>query len=477
MLWILVAIGALIGALFAVRWWTAWRTAQAAKPKPRRVGVSFSTTESDIDDQFRNAVSLRPILVKDGLFWLACFLSLIMILLDIQFGVSRGGGSVAAMVILSSMFVAADLALPFFAVTGDKGSGSDWWRFDSKDRSYTSWTLIVICTVLSCIVVIGSTGEVSTTTGAQVNIAKVSYEQRLAQLAALQKEHDSIPTETQAPAALQTTADELGKAAEREGERGGCSVKCEALKKQAREAAARAANAKRKDTLRQQITAARADLEGKAGSARNDVDTLGTQFENLSGGLLPASVVQRDILTVIGLVVVLMTTLLWMVVGDRAQKELAIVAARAAGIADAMRNTAGLPLKYTVNGSPFAALPAPEATAKAGDTIVVNVAAEDMRRRYANDPELLETDRLFGSLLMDDETGAVTVADLYRSYRVAVLRERHDARYMTEATMVGKLRTIAQHRDDVSLTADGRIQGWRLRNADDLAKDAAQAAA
>lgn len=456
--WIVAGIGALIGLLVLLKVFASVSAIlakrRAAAPTKRR-GLDASL-EREIDERYEAALAPWPVLQVSYLFWVAVALSGIMVAFDIRYGLTKGAADATMAALYIMMFVACDALLPVVTFMSDRGNSGKWWL----DRPVAAWVAMIICTLISCFVVIGSTGEIATASSAQGNIAKLGYEQRVAQLDALQKEHDGIPAETQAPAAL----DELAKAkddlSKKEAKRGYCGKKCDDARDESAAYAARAANARRKDALRQQIAAARADLEKSAPRARTQGDTLGSSLEDFTGGAIERSAVDKHAMTMFGLAIAILTTFVWAAVSDRYQDRMVVLKERFGREADDERRMAGLPPKYITQTEAALALASP--VVPAGDTIVINSAAEDMRRRYANDPELLETDSLFGTLVVADETSMCVLATLYRAYRKRVLEMNQSARYMTEVTMAQKIRIISQHRDDVAFSADGRIKGWRL---------------
>jgi hypothetical protein len=152
--------------------------------------------------------------------------------------------------------------------------------------------------------------------------------------------------------------------------------------------------------------------------------------------------------------------LMWLIVDWNANRAKQRKLKQAIEEADRQREAAGLPKKYTVQDVPQIE---DQRGTTAGDTIIVN--AEAIRINFANDPDLLKVNDLFGSIVSPLEGGEISIADLYREFRLGELRKSATAQYMTETTMRQKLSIIAQNRDDVALSADGRVLGWTLKQA------------
>lgn len=461
-----VIVGSALAAATALWGWRAvhgWLMSKRAVVE-KRSGLLWQTAESEIDDWVGEANRTWPALKVLPLFYVACLFTLGMIVLDVMFGWSRGGNSInATSLVYILLFVGADLALPIIALQSDKGTAA-WHSFEKQDRSWNAWALISLFTFMSMIVVIGSTSEVSTVTSAR-NTAEVSSIGELRKKIELAtQERDQLQTKRinnggLSREALEARATETAAAAEREGNRKKCASKCETLKAEALEWESQAADARREQDLNEELAVLHAKLRGR--DLRDDADPLARFGEEVVG--IPGETTQAWGLTFLGVLFAIGTTILWLIVADKAGEHRAQELARRGGIGDERRRSMDLPPKYT---APLTTTPLlehkPEST---GDTIIVNMAAQDMRARFKNDTDLLEVDGLFGTLMAADEAGAVTVVDLYRAYKIDVLRANHNARYMTQSTMVQKLSIIAQHRDDVQLTADGRIVGWLLAAA------------
>ena len=461
MIWVILFLIVGLTALLALKGW-AWtknRATKLAVEVKRESGLIFEDTESKIDDWVQDAERWWPYLQRNALFWIGCFFTLIMVVLDFDFGVSRAG--LVGGIILGSLFMAADLALPFVCIKSDRGR-TNWYEFGKSDRSATSWVLICLFTVMSVFVVIGSTAEVATTSGARNVIGNTRYESTLDQIAQWQAERDKLPVD-RGYEALANLAQATEEAAEREGQRGGCQSKCEALKREAAAYRARANDAKRKEELTQRIAEAQDRLRSMS-NVRTDNDGFATVVEGLSSGSVSRDQTERYGLTLFGIALVIGGTLLWMTIADQVKAEMRRERLKRGGLADRMLQNAGYAPRYSQPEQPVALIAhQPESN---GDTIIVNVAGQDMLKLWPNDADLAETNALFGSLLEPVDGGSITIDELYKAYRLSVLNANSSARYMTQVTMAQKLATIAQHRDDVALTADGKIKGWVLVKAE-----------
>lgn len=455
----IAAVAAIAAALLILKMW-AWRRSAAADPAPVPGGLIFETTASQIDDYVREAERWWPHLRVQWLFWIACLLTSILIVLNYHFGYAQGGW--IGFAVLGSVFALADIAIPIIALSSDKGV-SKWYRFETADRSISAHFLIWMCTSMSLFVVLASVSDLASTTGARRDVQKLSYEETLRKIATWQQERDKIPVDRGFDA-LDSLAKATEEAAERESGRIRCGDKCEKLKKEAADYRARAEDAKRKERLTGMIEAAKAQLEaGGSHSQTLDTNSMATVIEGVSGGLVTRDQARRFWLIPLGFGFVILSTVLWMMIADALGFAIARERARRGEIADATRAAAGLPLRYT-SAEPIAMLTGPATTTTAErDSITINISQANMRERYKNDAQLLETDNLFGTLMSQADGGSLTIEALYRAYQVAILTADPNARYMTQPTMAQKLMTIAQHRDDVQITADGVLRGWILK--------------
>lgn len=468
--WTIFITIAVLLALLALKGmgWMKARAASASAKVDKYGGAAWTTAESEIDDYVADAKRLWPVLKPMALFWIALATLSGMVALNVYFGLIVGGWKLSVVtLILIVFFSAADLVLAVTAVRGDRGNG-EWYEFTEGDRSAGGWALILICTALSMLVVVLSTGDIHRGVSARQDVTQDKWSEMQLQVDQMTLQRKLLQDKRTANGglsrqALETLATEKAAAAQRESERKRCASKCEALKKEAADLAAQAADARTEDELTEKIAAFQAQLAGaddiKDGSdpVEDFAGTIGADYKTFKKWMFIA----------IGFVFAIVNTLLWLMVGDEAGKARAAEYARRAGIGDARRAAMSMPPKYTAPLEAQALLPAPDG--RTGDTIVVNISAEDMRRRFANDKDLLEVDGLFGSLLEPMDGGSITKTDLYKLYRVDVLRRDPLARYMTEPTMISKLFTISQHRDDIKVTGDGRVLGW-------MAKATAQAA-
>lgn len=458
MIWVILILGFGLVTLIALKGW-AWtknRAKKAAVEVKMQSGLLLEDAESKVDDIVRDAERWWPYLRSNALFWIGCFFTCIMILLDFQFGISRAG--LVGGIILGSLFMAADLALPFVCIKSDRGR-SNWYDFSQSDRSATSWVLIVLFTLMSVVVVIGSTSEVATTTGARNTIGNTRYEATLDQISKWQAERDQLPVD-RGYEALANLASATEEAAVREAGRGGCQTKCEALKREAAAYRARANDAKRKEELTQRIAEAQDRLRSMS-NVRTDSDAFGSAVEGLSVGAVTKEQTARYGLTLIGIAIVIGGTLLWMTVADQVKADMRREWRKRGELADRWRAGQGLPPKYVQPEDPVALI----THEKPADTIIVNVAGEDMLKRFPNDEELKTANGLFGTILDPADDGVLSVEEIYRAFQIAVLKADPGAKYMSRHTMAQKLATIALHRSDVRMTADNKIHGWMLVKA------------
>jgi hypothetical protein len=415
------------------------------KTRPKTGGMTFETSSSKLDIYVVEAENWWQHLRAMPLFWVSFFCTSILIALDYRFGFDRAG--IWGCIILGSLFAAAEVAIPMIAMKGDvKGK-----------RDAMSWVLLVLFTLFSTVAVIGSTAEISTTTGARNDVGVTSHADDMKRLSQLQAERDGIQM-NRGFDALDKLAKTTEEAADREKDRKFCGPKCEDLKKQAAELRAQADDAKRKERLIGEIEALKTKMSGGGSELRMDSDPLASAISGMSGDAISRDQVRKYGLTLLGLLLVGGLTMLWVRVGDDLKEEIAWETAHRGEIADTARSTLGLPPKYSASADPVQLLPPPRASA-ATDGITINVTKiEDMRRSFANDADLLEVDSLLDRLMMRADGGRVTFAALYKAFQAD-----HNAQYMTMPIMADKLFIISRYRDDVRITADGELTGWLLK--------------
>lgn len=462
--WLIVTVAAAIGILTAIKgWdWVRKRGEKAATKIEKRATRVRTTLESEADDWVREANQLWPSLRGQPLFWIAVVTLAGMLALNVKFGWDRAGSeALLTAVVLVLLFCAADLALAAIAVKGDKGT-ADWWKLEKNDRPTSEYFLIGMFTALSCFVVMGSTGDVSNATQARMKAEKGNWaevEKQIEQKTALRDELVTrrIANGGLSREALEARATEARAAADREASRVKCAAKCEGLKAEAIKWEAQAADSRREDTLNEELAVLHNQMRGA------DTNRAGSDpFADLAAmGGMSETGFNKWLFIIFGWAFAIGNTILWLLVGDEAGRIRRTEAIRRGEIVDQERATLGLPPKYTAPLEQPLQLAAP--TQATGDTIVINMQAEDMRRRFANDADLLEVDGLFGRLLEANEAAMITISELYKLYQVDQLRRDPNARYMTQPTMSQKLLTITQYRDDVEVTSDARIIGWQAK--------------
>lgn len=462
--WSIFIVAIALGLLTALKGW-AWVRGKAAKAERSSAKVAsrvYSTLDSELDDWVNEANELWPSLRVMPLFWVALVTLSCMVALNFKFGWDKSNNELTlTAVVLVLLFSLADVAIAILAVRGDRGTHK-WYEFERADRAYSEWMLIGSFTALSIMVVIWSTSDISNNTRARQNATQSSYAELHRQIEIKTRSRDEL-TKRRIDAgglsreALEARAKEAKDAAEREALRKRCASKCEEKKAEAVKWEAQAADARQEDGLNEELAALHAKLK-EAPDIRDGTDPFADLGATM--GIAEANL-NKWIFIGFGVVFALGNTFLWLIVGDEAGRVRAAEYARRGAIADEDLATRGKAPKYTApQDAPLAIAPP---IAGSGDTIIVNVAAEDMRKRYANDADLLEVDGLFGSLVEAMEGGSVTIAELYRAYQIAKLRKDPNGKYMTQPTMASKLSTISQHRDEIKFTSDGRILGWTLK--------------
>lgn len=462
MLFIAAALCAVLLSLVALKAWAKAKERPAvAAPQRPSAGMAFETFESRVDDLVREGERWWPHLRGSLLFWVSCVFTVILVALDYAFGWSQAG--LVGVAVVGSLFAAADIAIPIIALK-DRSDGEADWK---------STLLVWVCTFASLFVVIGSTAEIASVTGATKDISKMSIDGTIQQIAIWETERDSI-TVDRGYKALADLAKATEEAAEREGSRTRCGEKCEKLKKEAVDYKARAEDAKRKEDLIAKIANAREALtKGEGGTARLDSAPLASAIEDMTLGAIKRDVARKYFLTVLGIVAVIASTFFWLVVGDMLGRSIRRELKKRHAIADEMLTNAGRPRKYTTV-DPAGLLPPPKLTAANDPGVTINYSEAQMLVTFKNDEALLIVNGLFSSLLLPATDGSVTLTALYDAYRVAVLSADPNASYINKSVMYEKLSTISLHRKDVRFATDGTVHGWLLKPAAERKLEAAE---
>ncbi len=444
----IILVGAVLAALIGYKLWE-WSKTRPATATATPTKKWAKSVELEIEESIQEVEGDWPYVRTMPLFYVAILASICMIYLDYKAAATVGP-------IMGFMFIVCDLALPYFAMTGTNSTGN-WNGFvNNKGDSRIRMPMIIGATVMSLIVVIITTSEQATQVNAKNDITIGSIETTKANITAWKQQRDSIPVDRgyDALSALADTEEELAK---REAGRTRCGPKCDAHTKAAADYRARAEQAKLKDELTGKIEAATKKLTSMD-TPRNDGNMLAEFGSDFVG--LPKDHVAKWSNMVLGLIFVILTTMMWLFVDFSANRAKQRKLQQALEEADRQREAAGLPKKYTVSDVPQIE---DQRAGTAGDTIIVN--AEAIRINFANDPDLLKVNDLFGSVVQPLQDAETTIPDLYREFRLGELRKSATAQYMTETTMRQKLSIIAQNREDVALSADGRVLGWVLAAA------------
>ena len=463
--YLIAAVGGAGLLLLALKAWSSVK----AMPRPHaNDGFTFRSSAGTIDRWVKGADDWMQHLRKMPLFYVGILGTCIMLGLSVHFGMVRGEQwGVLGIVIVASLFGLADLAIPFIALRDATDDG----KF-----SRLGTTVLIVATFMSVLAAIGSTSEIATTTAARMDGGLINRQDTIKTLEAKQNERNAIKIDrgADALAGLAKVEEELQ---EREAskQRGGCGRRCDEHRKAAADLRAREADQRRKEQLTGEIAALKARLSGSGThETRTDADAMATVISGMSGGLISRDGFRVYALPSFSVVLVVLLALLWYYVGGMLWDAIVWERQYRAEIADTQREALGLPPKYTTPQPATALLTGPSRIdAKSDPTVVINLSLEDMRRRFANDHDLLETDRLFDTLMFPAEGGSVPTAALYRAYKVATLTRDPRAFYMTQPTMAEKLRVIARHRADTVVTADGVIEGWVLKPPSERTLEAA----
>ncbi len=444
----IILVGAVLAALIGYKLWEWSKTRPvAATAAPAKKWAK--SVELEIEESIQEVEGDWPYLKTMPLFYVAILASCCMLYLDYKSAATVGW-------VMAALFIVCDFALPYLALMGTRNTGNWYNVADDKTGSTFRMPLIIGATVMSMVVVIITTSEQATQTNAKNEITVGSIETTKANITAWKAQRDSIPVD-RGYDALSALADTEETLAKREAGRTRCGPKCDAHTKAAADYRARAEQAKLKEELTGKIEAATAQLTSMD-TPRTDGNML-AEFGNDFVGL-PKENVAKWSNMVLGLIFVVLTTLMWLIVDWNANRAKQRKLQQALEEADRQREAAGLPKKYTVSDVPQIE---DQRAATAGDTIIVN--AEAIRINFANDPDLLKVNDLFGSVVQPLQGAETTIPDLYREFRLGELRKSATAQYMTETTLRQKLSIIAQNREDVALSADGRVLGWVLAAA------------
>jgi hypothetical protein len=439
-------------------------------------GKIWGTIESEIDDDYNKSMRLAPILQEMPLFWGVSVVLVVMLALDLNFGISRGGSDIGAIILLCLIFSIFDILLFISTLFGSPLNATP----DHKEKMYGQtagrFAFMVVATVISIYVVIGSTSETATTTAARNNANVTGIDELQKTIENKQKLRDRIATRRaqdgngESREALERIATELEEKAEREAKRGGCGWKCEKIKADAIKARARAEDAAKQEALTSEIAVLTSQLKSTDG-LRGRADPVADVGEAIG---IPRKVTETWQLTVVGIALVLAFPVLLLLTKADLERRWLARHDKNGRIADFLRkDRARLPPKYITQEDGGQLLLEDKTGEPDGDTFVINMAERDMLSRFKNDEHLATVNALFSTMLEPDEDGVVTRDELHRAYKIEALKADLKT-YMTVPVMTAKLSIIAQSRDDVALTADARILGWSFKGAEAKAVEAAE---
>jgi len=290
-----------------------------------------SLLQDDAEDVFEKAIldagKWWPYLQYIPLFKVGVVLSCIMIGLDFVFGIAIGGLALG-LIVIGPFFAAADFSLPFMTYKTDTGEGN-WY---SKSRPIRVRLAIWLATMLSFISVIGSTGEVATTSSASKTTQVVNYNSEVDNISESREELKKLKVKKQEQD-IQPVASEMAELKYAQGQvsyetnKGGCGPRCMLWKEKVRKYQSRVGIAQRIDELRVGSRKSVKSLTSGKIKVRRDEDPLASALSGLSGGSLSKDFFRKYMMTIIGTILVLLTTIIHLMIGDELGER------RAAGVA------------------------------------------------------------------------------------------------------------------------------------------------
>ena len=434
-------------------------------------GLRLDDSEWQLDQWVDEARSLRRSLMQVPLLTGLCiFFLAICLTYDVIGALSFAGGS-WLVIPLIGVFVAGDLAVFYAGVSGDR-TPSEWWRFSQEDRSPLNWLTIGLGTVLSLIVVLMAQSEFADQTQVRHTTQATTFTTLTSALESKRQQLAGLPVEPLPASELAEQAEAKTREAKRESYRGRnvavvpaeptdfgrkCGNDCKKLIEEARVLREREGIARQRARLQSEVASLTQRLQqgSQDGRLRAQSNAYGQKISYATG--VDAWTANQITALVVGIISLSLLAIVSLILGERVRAiELTELQRRGAQADKQRTQSLGLPAKYVrVPELP----PLIEAPPTTDEVHVHHVHADELKRRFANDPQLLEIHALFGSMLVRSAGENTPIDEIHRRYKIAALMANANASPATRPKFTDALSRIIMVRDDVVLSS-GTVVDW-----------------
>jgi hypothetical protein len=484
---IFVAALVMAGALMILRWRGQTTVTNAQVSKLSDDHLFTPDIEAKQDQRVAESQRLWQHVHDMPLFWVGVFLTAMSIAANgaAAYGMSASSVGVAfalALTVRFMLFTAADLAVPAIAMVSDNGTG-EWYEVKADDRSATAWSIMAICGVIQLFVVWVAVLEVMNTSTAANTKTALSFTADTQRLGKINQQLGSLPAEPETYAGLKSQADQRERAAMIESHRASsraksdptvttwgphCGPACRSERATVDDLRKRQAIAQSRESLIAERKALQTKLDGSTND-RTDASPWATGIADASG--LNRSMVETYAFVLLGWGLYIVSFLVWLRIADAVGIRKQRAYQRVGQEMDRKRIDFGRAPKY-IKAAP--ATPAAQIEGPKDRIEIHHIAADDLVRRFPNNPYLKAIYELFGTLVVPVQGESVSKEDMHKRYKIKVMRADPNAIPATSAAFMAALETIILVRDDIQFN-DGQIHGWAF--ADALAETAAKEAA
>lgn len=426
------------------------KLADAAVDAVEDLDRKFRAEWSDADDYVARAQNIWPALQTNPFFWGGVGTSLMICALGVAGSQALASGVAWLFVLYCLAFLGANLIQAAIAALGDSGRG-DWYEFRKVDRPAWQWPALILLLLVNFVASITGSANVTAVLNTTSEIQAGDLDSKRRALKRAEADLEGLRTRrlNAAPGysaeALQNKATETEAAAEREGNRGGCKSKCEALKEEAIKWRALADDAVRERKLGEKIAVMRADLGKMAEVGVKDIAAPHAQFmEDASGGVVSEKQVKTYLGPIFWLAFTVIDLALWLWAGDHAGRYRMKEYRRRAEEANAWLENMGLPARYTITSEGIVedtkALPSPDGVP--ADSIHIDL-SESVEARIEKSDRLRQVRSFFDSILIKAQGSKISIGKLHEVFS-KIKQEQGERQYMNRADFASAVTTYCE---------------------------------